>query len=562
MNPPGHLQVIILAPIENDARLTASFLKAAGIEAVPCRHIAELLAKAGDITTCGALLLAEEALDLGALVALHDLLVRQPSWSEVPVIIITARGDATPQWRMRLAGLGTTGNLMVIERPFRPGTLVSTVDVALRSRRRQFQVRDLLQELAEQAALLREADRRKDEFVAMLAHELRNPLASVSSAARVLQEMDDAENRVWAVDVIKRQNQQLSRLVDDLLDGSRITRGQVELRRQVVDAAVCLQGARDAVAPLLAERRHTLHTAVPTGQFWLDADPARVEQIVGNLLANAARYTEPGGEIWLEVTQEPAHPGGAAAGDGTGGHAQVVICVRDSGIGIPPERIPEMFEMFSQGERTRARSEGGLGIGLTVVRHLCQLHGGSVEARSQGYGHGSTFTVRLPAAAPPATAKAAGPHLGNGRGSSGHAGNGARPPQEGAGRRILLVDDNLDSAAGLKKLLTRRGYDLRLTHDGPSALLLAEEFPPEIVLLDIGLPGMDGYEVARRLRRQPGTARALIIAISGYGQEEDLRQSRESGFDHHLVKPVRLEELRGLLAGSAPAQGQGGGEGR
>jgi PAS domain S-box-containing protein len=371
---------------------------------------------------------------------------------------------------------------------------------------------------------LREADRRKDEFLAMLAHELRNPLASVSSAVTLLKESSDQGSRAWAADVIGRQSAQLARLVDDLLDVSRITRGRIELRREMFDAARVIESAVEAVAPLVAQRDHTLLTTVPRGVLWLEADPTRIEQVVLNLLTNAAKYTPPHGHIMLEAS----HDEKAAAGQG-----EVVIAVRDNGIGIPPEQIESMFELFTQGERSPARSEGGLGIGLTVVRALCELHGGSIEAASEGPGTGTTFTVRLPAAAD-VFAPIPAPES-------------TVTPGEGAGRRLLIVDDNRDTATGLSRLLARRGYEVHLAHHGVEALEMAVRFKPRFILLDIGLPGMDGYEVATRLRAEASSADALIVAISGYGQEEDRTRSRAAGFDHHLVKPVDFEALRDIL---------------
>jgi len=273
-----------------------------------------------------------------------------------------------------------------------------------------------------------------------------------------------------------------------------------------------------AVKPLVAERDHTLAASIPRGVLWLRADPTRLEQIVINLLGNAIKYTERGGRIWIEASRQ-------------GG--EIVIEVRDTGIGMAEGQIPEMFELFAQGERSAARSEGGLGIGLTVVRGLCQLHGGRVCAQSKGLGKGSTFTVRLPAAAAPDTPAAV---------------KGKRAFADGHGARVLIVDDNLDSARGLAKLLRRRDYDVRLAHDGPAALQAAREFSPRVVLLDIGLPGMDGYEVVQRLRAEPAGKEIAVIAISGYGQEADRRRSGEAGFDHHLVKPVDLENILDLLA--------------
>jgi signal transduction histidine kinase len=498
--------ILILAPYGNDAKLTAGFLGANGLAPVICNEMAEVFARAD--LNCGALLIAEEAIDRESAHLLMELFAGQPSWSDIPAAIITSERESSLSRRHPISVFGPSGNVTLIERPFRPGTLVSTMRVALRSRRRQFLVRDLLrqnaeksQELMEQTVALREADRRKNEFLAMLAHELRNPLASISSAVSVLKETEDKENRSWAADVIDRQGRQLARLVDDLLDVSRITRGKIDLRRELVDGAYCLASACEAVGPLIRARNQTLARNIPSEELWLEADPARMEQIAVNLLVNAAKYTKPGGHIWIAGRREGE---------------EIVIEVRDSGVGIDPSEIPEMFELFVQGER----SEGGLGIGLTVVRALCELHGGSVSARSEGPGSGSTFTGQERCAV----------------------------SADGGGARVLIVDDNLDSAQGLGRLLRRRGYDVRLAHDGVSALRTAKAFAPSVVLLDIGLPEMDGYEVARRLRVEPGGEQMRIIAVSGYGQEEDRRRSREAGFDYHLVKPVDFEQMRELLA--------------
>ena len=375
---------------------------------------------------------------------------------------------------------------------------------------------------------LRRKDQRKDEFLAMLAHELRNPLAAIRNAVALGSDPTDAAEIEWAMDVINRQLRQLSRLIDDLLDMSRITQGKVQLRKEPLDAAAILNSAVETVRPLMEERQHELTVALRPGTLHLEADPTRLEQIVVNLLANAAKYTEKRGEISLRAREE-------------GG--QIVIRVRDNGIGIPPEKLPQMFELFAQGDRTLARSEGGLGIGLTLVRSLVEMHGGRIEAFSEGQGRGSEFVVRLPAipavpssgAEPPRPVRAP-----------------AVPPKESpaaavAGRRVLVVDDNVDSARGTGLILSRHGYDVRLAYDGPAALVAAQEHRPEFVLLDIGLPGMDGYEVAQRLRQDPVLAGVRLVAVSGYGQESDRRRSQEAGFDQHLVKPVDPGVLLELL---------------
>jgi two-component system, chemotaxis family, CheB/CheR fusion protein len=365
---------------------------------------------------------------------------------------------------------------------------------------------------------LREANRRKDEFLAMLAHELRNPLSAIGSAVQVARRSDAAESREWATEVIGRQVKQLTRLIDDLLDVSRITRGKIRLRPELVDLGPILNGAVETARPLIEERKHELTVSFRPGALHLLADPVRLEQVVVNLLTNAAKYTEAGGRIWLSAER-----------DGP----DVVIRVRDNGIGIPPERLPEMFELFAQGDRSLARSEGGLGIGLTLVKSLVEMHGGSVSASSGGPGAGSEFTVRLPAAVAPQAGPSSSPR------AAGRAATQAA--------RILVVDDNADSARGLSRLLKLLGHDVRTAHDGTEAIAAVRSHRPDVVLLDIGLPGMDGYEVARRLRDDAGCRDATIIGISGYGQEEDRRRGRDAGFDHHLVKPVDYDALLSLL---------------
>lgn len=505
---PGmnEFRVLILAPTSNDARLTSQFLQQNGFASTICPSLVDLGTHIGG--GCGALLLAEEALvgaDMGALV---EELKRQPSWSDLPLILITGTGDGVGVRPRYLRALAPVGNITIIERPVRPETLVSTCEVALRSRRRQYQVRDLLLELDK-------ADRRKDEFLAMLAHELRNPLAAVVNAVSLLTGPSDSD-REWATAVIARQSGQLAHLIDDLLDVSRITTGKIRLRRQIIDAASVLDRARDAVAPLVDARNHDLLCNYSAGSLWVDADPTRLEQIILNLLTNAAKYTPEGGQIKL-----------SAVVSGT----EILITVRDNGIGIAPDRIPELFQLFAQGERSIARSEGGLGIGLTIVQKLVEMHGGQVEAQSSGLNLGATFKVRFPLAHRPLEM------------------NGTIRNASGAliRRRVLIVDDNIDTAQGLSRLLTRAGHYVVLAHDGTQALARAREQTPEVILLDIGLPGMDGFEVVKLLRQQSLCAEAIIIAITGYGQPEDRQRVIEAGFDHHLVKPVDIDELKILL---------------
>lgn len=379
--------------------------------------------------------------------------------------------------------------------------------------------------LKEAETALRRADQRKDEFLAMLAHELRNPLAAAKNAVVLQRISGETEARAWALDVIERQTEQLARLVDDLLDVSRITSGKIRLRKRHLDAAAVLDNAVEATRFLIAERKHTLVRSYEHGSMWLEADPSRLEQIVVNLLTNAAKYTESSGRIELNAHLEQ---------DGQTSVPTVVISVRDTGIGIPPEKLPEMFELFAQGERSIARSEGGLGIGLTIVERLTKMHGGTIAAHSEGLGKGSLFVVRLPAAVAPAA-------------RAGMESQGQAVEAVARGARVLVVDDNRDMANGLRRLLDLAGYAVEVAHDGPEALEIARQFQPASIILDIGLPGMDGYTVAATLRGEEHGRDALLIALSGYGQEEDQRRSREVGIDYHMVKPVDFGELKQLL---------------
>ena len=364
-----------------------------------------------------------------------------------------------------------------------------------------------------------EADRRKDEFLAMLAHELRNPLASISSAAQLFGQLETEADLEWAKDVVQRQVKHLSRLIDDLLDVSRITRGKISLRKEVLNLSPIVSSAVEVVRPLMEERKHELVVSVTNGALRLEGDSLRLEQILVNLLTNAAKYTESGGRISLSATHE---------------QDSIVVKVRDNGMGIPADLLPRVFDLFVQGDRTMARSEGGLGIGLTLVQKLTEMHGGTVIAESAGLGSGSEFTVRLPAITKPGEGKPQG--------------QSSFPRIARQSSRVMVVDDNVDTAAGLAKLLKLLGHDVVVAHDGPESIEIARAHRPEVILLDIGLPQMNGYEVVRQLRQEPCCKTSLIIALSGYGQEEDRRKSLEAGFDHHLIKPVDFDTLLALLA--------------
>lgn len=379
----------------------------------------------------------------------------------------------------------------------------------------------LEKELRRRAQELTEADRRKNEYLAMLAHELRNPLAPVLNTLQILRLRDTGDPVVApAHALIERQVRHMARLVDDLLDASRITRGKIQLRRQPVDLADLVARILDVTQPLIKARGHVLSVTLPQEPVRLEADPTRLEQILTNLLDNAAKYTEPGGQIWLTAEREGS---------------DVLLRVRDNGVGMPPELLPRVFDLFAQGACSLDRSQGGLGIGLTLVRSLVEMHGGHVHASSPGPGLGSEFVVRLPAL--PQMGPAQPLML-----------PGKRPPVASSPqRRVLVVEDSVDTAETLAVLIKLWGSEVRVVHDGLAALEAANVYQPEVVLLDLGLPGMDGYQVARRLRSEEKLRGTLLVALSGYGQTEDRRRSREAGFDYHLTKPVEPEALQDLL---------------
>ena len=365
---------------------------------------------------------------------------------------------------------------------------------------------------------IQESDARKNEFLAMLAHELRNPLAAIQGANYVLRISEQTPDKIaWAQAIIDRQVSQLVRLVDDLLDVARITQGKIRLQLEPVEVSAVVELAKELSGPLVTARRHRLQLTGPAAPLWVRGDATRLAQVLANLLNNAAKYTDEGGLIQLTIESEPKW---------------VLLRVRDNGIGISPEMVQSIFDLFTQATRSLDRSQGGLGIGLTLVRHLVGMHGGSVSVRSAGPGQGSEFVVRLPRLPDPPTANS----------SDGSAASAPRPP-----RRVLVVDDNQDVADSLLIILQQQGHEVRVAYDGPAALKLAESYLPEVVLLDIGLPGLDGYEVARRLRALPALHGALLIALTGYGQPDARRSALDAGFDVHLVKPVDPQTLTDLM---------------
>ena len=374
----------------------------------------------------------------------------------------------------------------------------------------------MLAEAGKRAEQLRDADRRKDEFLATLAHELRNPLAPLRNALEILRlRGDDPQVAAKARDLMQRQLTQMVRLVDDLLDVSRITTGKLEVRKETVVLQNVIRNAVETARPFIDTQRHALDVRLPPEPLEIEADSTRLAQVFSNLLNNAAKYTQPGGRIELEAERE---------------HGNAVVRVRDNGIGIDPRILPQIFDMFVQADRSLERTQAGLGVGLTLARQLVGLHGGTLSAASDGPGRGSTFTVTVPLAQRQALPET--------------------PPEAradtGQRHRVLLADDNVDFVTTLAMLLSAGGHEVRVAHDGAQALEVAREFRPEFAFLDIGMPKVNGYEVARRMRDE--AARCVLVAVTGWGQEDDRRRARDAGFDRHLVKPVDPDQIEAILS--------------
>jgi PAS domain S-box-containing protein len=639
--PPTEDRVLLLAPTRKDASTAEVLLSRSGICCCICRNLKMLCEELGN--GAAAIVMAEEALGYPNSRLLDEALASQPQWSDYPIIILTRGGfDST----IAAKALETLGNVTLVERPVRVPTLISAVRTAIRSRQRQYLIREYLAEREETEKVLRENeerlrlimenvhdhaiytldidgnisgwnigaervfgytqdeilgkpghlvfscdgacdgrapkelaiccergratsegwqfrkdgsrfwadgsmerihdkggqpkgfvrivsdrtqrkrteeklrdnDRRKDEFLAMLAHELRNPLSAISNAVQIVKRPDAAAHHPWASGVIEAHVVHLARMIDDLLDVSRITRGKIKLKKARVDMADVITSALETSRPLIEERNHQLLVAISPEPMPVKGDPTRLEQIFVNLINNAAKYTDPGGSIRVSAHHD---------------HGECVFAVEDNGIGMPPELVSNAFELFVQGDRTIARSEGGLGIGLTLVRSLVAMHGGAVAGESAGVGQGSRFSVTLPL--DPESAVPLVPAAG-----------GASTGSAACSARVLVVDDNADAADGLAQLLGLFGHRAITTYDGPSAITETRKIQPDVILLDIGLPGMDGFEVARLLRSE-GFGDVLIVAVSGYGEAQASERLKASGIDHHLVKPVDFDALRALI---------------
>lgn len=494
------LAICILASKRRDAELTCASLHADGLAAFPVDTFDELLAALDG--PVGALMLTEESVPEPGWSELGKRLAGQPPWSDIPAVVFS-RNRHPGLERLLEAG---TGNVTVLETPVRVSTVVSAGRVALRARRRQYEVRELLERLEE-------TDRRKDEFLAMLGHELRNPLAAVQLALQV-RELQPSHAPDRSMPIVRRQLHNLGRIVDDLLDVSRVTLGKIKLELAQVDLCDSAQRCASALANEAEMSGVSLSLDLPGERLWIAGDPVRIEQVIANLVTNAIKYTPAGGRIVVSAARR-------------GEWAR--LAVRDTGIGIDPATLSGLFDLFVQAKQGLDRSRGGLGLGLSLVRRLVELHGGTVGAHSDGIGKGAEFWLELPLGM-----RAEGP-------AKDDVAARARP------RRVLLVEDNEDARVMLSMLLEHDGHRVFTASDGVEGLTATHEVRPDVMLVDIGLPKLDGHELAREVRRT-AEVQPWMIAMTGYGQPTDRERALASGFDMFVVKPVALEDLQLALA--------------
>jgi signal transduction histidine kinase len=502
------MNVVFVSPNPADAELAVGFLRAHRLETILRKSIDEL----GPLvsTDIGCVVVVEEALTEPGIHAFHEALRDQPAWSDLPLVLVAGQSSSLSALIEQV--FPSSGNVTLLQRPLHPVTLVSAVGVAMRSRERQLQVRDLLEQRED-------ALRRRDEFLAMLAHELRNPLAPIRNAAYLLGTLDYEDALFLKCrTMIDKQTRHVARLVDDLLDVSRLELGKVDLRAERVDVNDIIAAAVEACASITALHRHSVQLRPWPTPVIVNADPVRIEQVVVNLIVNATKFTPDGGRLEVACRTDKG---------------SAVISVVDNGVGIDPDKLEEVFELFMQARATRARTEGGLGIGLTLVRHLMQLHDGEVKAFSEGHGRGSRFEARLPLSPDARARDAARPSTDEGE-----------PP-----RRVLIVEDGHDARDTLGMLIESWHHEVIYARSGPEGVARARHDKPDVAVVDIGLPGCDGYEVAREIRGDGSdwSRNVCLIALTGYGQPADRQRAMDAGFDVHVLKPIDPFYLRELL---------------
>ena len=518
-------RALVLAPAGSDADVVCRVLREADVDAASCESTLDLCRRIAE--GAAAAIIAEEALTPDSVQSLVALLAAQPDWSDFPLIVLTGRREENRQVWPLLDGLNGSAHPLLLERPLTTATLIRAVRTVLQSRRRQYQIRDeiiernrLARQLQEKVEELAQSDRRKDEFLAVLGHELRNPLAAIVNGIEVLPRLGRLDPQSAGVcDLIGRQAKQMTHLVDDLLDISRVSSGTIRLRVERLDLAELIRQVA-AEHRSAAEESGCVLDVELTESLPVDGDPTRLRQVIGNLVHNACKFTDPGGRITI-----------------TGGRDSdrrvATITVRDTGIGISRASLPRLFQPFKQAEASLDRSRGGLGLGLALVRGLVELHAGSVTASSPGPGRGSEFTVHLPLAAGDAEASPESP-------------SSARPLAP-VTFRILLVEDSQPVAEIFSLILQQMGCDVQVATDAVTALERIPIHRPQLILSDISMPGMNGYELAERIRREPDWNSMLLVAVTGFGQPEDRARAQQAGFDYHLVKPVDLQQLEQLF---------------
>jgi signal transduction histidine kinase/ActR/RegA family two-component response regulator len=509
---PRSRRVLIVAPIGRDAELMCTHLEAAGLLCEARDNVQDVCDDLHDGT--GALIVTEEALSPSATPELARTLDQQPPWSDVPIIILA--GEPSFEGSTRSFGdLGRRPNVTLVDRPVRIKSLVSAAQSALRARERQYQIRDLMETLEDRV-------HERDRFLAILGHELRNPLGAILLAAQMKNEDGNLDGE--HAELIERQSKHLTRIVNDLLDLSRLVSGKIVLKLQTLDLAEAVRQSLATVNAAAARQKVTVEVKPPAEPLPVHVDPVRADQIITNVLTNAIKYTPDGGHVVITLERDGA---------------EAVVRVKDDGVGIAEDRIGTIFELFAQAENAIGRAQGGMGIGLALVRNLLHLHGGSIEARSDGIGKGSEFAVRFPIAA----LGLAAPER--------RAKDREVAKSDGHPRHIVIVEDNADVRELLQMKLKRLGHSVDAVGDGIAGVTTIVDARPDLALVDIGLPGLDGYQVATQVRESLGPA-VVLVAVSGFGQPEDKRKALEAGFDEHITKPADVTDIENLLARLPP----------
>lgn len=499
-------RILIYAPTGQNAALCHKVLEVASIASHVCETLGELRQEL--LLGAGAVLTVEEALTASSFRLLSEYVAQQPNWSDLPILLLARGGDSLLVRRAVIS----LGNLTLLERPVRTVTLIAALHAQLRARERQYQ--------------MREATRRKDEFLASLGHELRNPLAPIRTSAALLPHLFPQSAPAGRIkDVIERQVVHLTRLVDDLLDVARITSGKIALQPQPIVLADVLRHVMELSQQAALAKRIRVEQQLPDEGIVLDADYARVVQIYSNVLSNAIKFTPQGGRVALRAWPE---------------HGMLCVSVCDSGIGLEQEALSKIFNMFEQSRTVSGQMSSGLGIGLSLARQFAQMHGGTIEAHSAGIGLGSEFLIKLPLPEQPTQAPE----------QAREAPAGLAEAASSRRTKVLVVDDNRDAADSLGALFEMRNFDVHTAYDGYAAVAAANQQQPDLIVMDLGMPGMDGYEAARLIRQQPGGQAIQLVALTGWGQRDARSRTQDAGFDQHLIKPVDFDDLLRLAAAS------------